>query len=400
MNMIIGQKFKNYKELCDYLKEPVKTGKSKQLQILNWGRYFEYEKDGHKFIITDVYETPKEKTQRTGNNIKNLRVMIDYLQCLGFLIVGYEWTSMTDWYCEKLELLNKNICNLFYGEKSEIEWFCGQKKITDIKLFHKYVTYTKSELKDLFVKSLRYLEKKNLVEYVDGYRFIYQMGRRSKGHAGTEMVNETIKEYETFVCNEMNKRYALTDKLTGRQILFLIYGKKELYTEFQKSVITMLMENEDVLDILNESASDQNEGYIECRNEVCSERPLLSYHKAISIISINEQEGDCDIFKVKLCNLLRKKVRSRLWNEHFTSKHTNRTIYPYDDTEKVLDIIRIERQLFQAYDFEFDDDSYCDVLKYELCDELSDCSAEMADNNFEEILFDGGKWAEDEGLPF
>ena len=45
-----NQIFKNYKELCEYLDEPIKTGKSKQLQLKDWERYFSYEKEGQKFI--------------------------------------------------------------------------------------------------------------------------------------------------------------------------------------------------------------------------------------------------------------------------------------------------------------------------------------------------------------
>ena len=53
-----NQTFKNYKELCEYLDEPIKTGKSKQLQLKDWERYFSYEKEGKKVKYirgTDIY---------------------------------------------------------------------------------------------------------------------------------------------------------------------------------------------------------------------------------------------------------------------------------------------------------------------------------------------------------
>lgn len=392
MDTKIGQTFKNYKELCDYLDEPIKTGKSKQLQLLDWKRNFEYKQEGYKFIITDVFDTPKKKKQRTGNNIKNIKVMIEYLQCIG---IEEKWTSMTDWYCEELKLLNKNICNLFYGKESEIKTFCYQMEISDRVLFRKYVTYAKSELKRIFIRSLKYLEKKNLTEYADGYMFIYRMGKRSTGYVRTEMINDVLMEYETFVCNEMNEEYELSNKLIGRQNLLKIYNKKELYTEFNERVLSMLMEDQDALDILNKCASDQNENYLEGSNSVCKERALFSYHRVISIIYINELEGDCGALRIELCNLLRKKVRNRLWKEHYTSKYTGRVIYPYDDMEKIPDILKIEKLLFQAFDFEYNDGSYCDVLKYDLWEEVRDYGDEMM-----EISFDGDEWIEDEVLPF
>lgn len=68
--LVIGMIIKNYKELCVILNEEAKTGKAKQLQLKNWKRYFDWEKDGQKFIIVDRYDTPlpKEDLRRKGNN--------------------------------------------------------------------------------------------------------------------------------------------------------------------------------------------------------------------------------------------------------------------------------------------------------------------------------------------
>lgn len=70
-NLRIGQVIKNYKELCALLGEEVKTGKSKQLQIDNMKRFFEWEKAGQKFIITDIYDTPLPKVDgRSSGNYR------------------------------------------------------------------------------------------------------------------------------------------------------------------------------------------------------------------------------------------------------------------------------------------------------------------------------------------
>lgn len=62
---------KNYKELCALLGEEVKTGKSKQLQLDNLNRFFEWEKAGQKFIITDIYDTPLPKVDgRSSGNYR------------------------------------------------------------------------------------------------------------------------------------------------------------------------------------------------------------------------------------------------------------------------------------------------------------------------------------------
>lgn len=68
--LIIGLVVKNYKELCKILGEEVKNGKSKKLQLKNWERFFAWEKQGQRFIIVDIYDTPlpKEDLRKKGNN--------------------------------------------------------------------------------------------------------------------------------------------------------------------------------------------------------------------------------------------------------------------------------------------------------------------------------------------
>jgi hypothetical protein len=46
--------FKNYKELCTYLEEPILAGTSKTLQLKIWSESFLWERAGHRFIITTV----------------------------------------------------------------------------------------------------------------------------------------------------------------------------------------------------------------------------------------------------------------------------------------------------------------------------------------------------------
>jgi len=69
-----GQTFKNYKELCSHLNEPVKAGNSKKVQLENWEVYFLSSKSGHKIVIEQIYKKPKGKMSRYGliNEIEEL----------------------------------------------------------------------------------------------------------------------------------------------------------------------------------------------------------------------------------------------------------------------------------------------------------------------------------------
>ena len=69
-NLKVGQVVKNYKSLCELLDIEAKGGASKIAQHKEFDRYFEYEKQGHKYIITKIYENPKERidNRMNGNN--------------------------------------------------------------------------------------------------------------------------------------------------------------------------------------------------------------------------------------------------------------------------------------------------------------------------------------------
>lgn len=71
-NLKVGQVIKNYKSLCEILEiEAKKSGSnSHKAQLKEFNRYFEFEKQGHKYIITKIYENPKERidNRMNGNN--------------------------------------------------------------------------------------------------------------------------------------------------------------------------------------------------------------------------------------------------------------------------------------------------------------------------------------------
>lgn len=56
-NINVGDVFANYKELCLALGVKELQGNSKIKQLKTWENYFEWEKDGHKFIITYINYT-------------------------------------------------------------------------------------------------------------------------------------------------------------------------------------------------------------------------------------------------------------------------------------------------------------------------------------------------------
>lgn len=68
--LYVGQEFKNYKYLCEFLGEKIKSGKGKRLQWKEWCRYFSFEKEGYKITITEIFDEPKKKVDHRGGNCK------------------------------------------------------------------------------------------------------------------------------------------------------------------------------------------------------------------------------------------------------------------------------------------------------------------------------------------
>ena len=340
-------KFKNYRKICEYLHEPIKTGKSKQLQLEDWKRYFEYERDGNAFVITKVYNVPKEKIRKklidtsnyTSNNTKNIQPMIDYLQTK--LDLDDNWYSFTDWYCNKLELMNKAICNAVY-HSDEIDAVCEKYDIADDKLFCEYVSSAKSEMKNMFLKSLAYLDKKDKITYHDEYKFIYRLGKRTLGNVITDCINDVIKEIETTICNDLNEEHDLSKKMRGRQLLKIIYSKKELTEGFKEFCLLALNDNDGVLDKLNCELSYQHTTYHPDYSSICSERPILDYRRGISITDMELENGDINALALEITNRIRTKVRKSLRKS-------------YRKFMKQSDIKAVEKALFQHCDDKFDD---------------------------------------------
>ena len=53
-NLKEGMVVKNYRKLCNLLGEKIKGGDSKKAQLKDWEEYFEYEREGYKYIITKI----------------------------------------------------------------------------------------------------------------------------------------------------------------------------------------------------------------------------------------------------------------------------------------------------------------------------------------------------------
>lgn len=165
-NLKIGQVVKNYKELCALLGEEVKTGKSKQLQIDNMKRFFEWEKAGQKFIITDIYDTPLPKVdgRSSGNNSK-------YVKCIEILLLRYlldkkDYTATLtkrSWW-QILGMINNKYNQIERDKEKREELQKNNPILTSYEIKHFYQRSNK-KLQQILFSALNSLSSRKLIEY-------------------------------------------------------------------------------------------------------------------------------------------------------------------------------------------------------------------------------------------
>jgi len=129
----------NYKKVCLILDLTVSSGTSKTAQLKEMDRYFKHHKEGNKFIIDEIYESPLEKIENRGKSIGskgNNNVYGKYIEqlVLDLLVRMYQTTKERKIYLSRDKMLralnmvndnysfgkfNKNVLSSFINADSE-----------------------------------------------------------------------------------------------------------------------------------------------------------------------------------------------------------------------------------------------------------------------------------------
>ena len=159
-NLKEGQVIKNYKELCKVLEIEEKPGKSRQLQHKHFNQYFEYKKEGHKYIINKIYENAENKIKRGGNN----RVFIDDFRNL---IISILYNNKNESMLISKGMLYKtmNLVNENYllGRNNMTKL----SEITEIPQtsIYDFYDYNSVKLKDTVERNLKHCRNRSLLIY-------------------------------------------------------------------------------------------------------------------------------------------------------------------------------------------------------------------------------------------
>lgn len=225
-----GQVVKNYKELCEILGEKLKVGKSKQLQLKKFDRYFEYTREGNKYIITKIYDKKLQKEETRGG--ANNKVYVE----------EFEKLMIYNLYKDKkgVKLLSKtaifklmDLCNDNYivgrGNISKLSELLEIPK----KSIYEFYDTNGGKLLGIVERNLKALRSKSLITY--------------------ENVMCVAKEEVTIVTNELNEPIIHKGKM--------VYDTKLVHREATKEERQIIIKYEE--DIKKElGAIDNKEVYL------------------------------------------------------------------------------------------------------------------------------------------
>lgn len=148
-----------YKKLCEILEEKTKGGYSKQKQLDDWHRYFEYEKNGTKIKILSIRdkELPDiDKLLGRSKYYDDLETIILYAlkeNCGSLRVSISKALRFTN-------LVNQNYFALNGNEKAVSKFY-----EVDLDFLYAFKNLSRTKLKGLFKRTLNTMKNKALIRY-------------------------------------------------------------------------------------------------------------------------------------------------------------------------------------------------------------------------------------------
>lgn len=275
----IGMVVKNYKEMCLLLRQEIKNGKSKKLQMKDWERYLEWEKSGQKFIITDIYDMPlkKEDKRKLGNN----SVYVKYIE-----LILLQYLSKQDGYTKTFTKRNWwELLGMVNRKYNRISKKCLQDMdytITPFEINHFYQRCNK-KLEQILFSALNNLKNRKLLLWEMQTVIV---DRDDYGKEGYFLANDEDKKRILEI-----ERYVLKNVMGYEKMfqVFCHFKQNEYYRQVNEKLyelygwhhyfkqIKMIYTQKDVLDAIQQSEIDLqkavlNEKIIEVLNDNAKEK--------------------------------------------------------------------------------------------------------------------------------
>lgn len=209
----VGQEFPNYTQVCKALKEKVTSGRSKEIQVKNWQRYFEFKRNGNKFTITKIYdkELPKVDKRKDGNR----SIYVDFIE-----VLLMRYLSQKDGVAEsffKIELydilgmVNKNFVEYNRITKQDKKELAERFEVASKYDVADFYTRVHPKLRDILYCALRSMKSRRLIDFTDYYEVVERVGDNYIVRDATYDEHQKILNIEHKILHEMglSKKYQL-----------------------------------------------------------------------------------------------------------------------------------------------------------------------------------------------
>ena len=234
-NLIVGQSYK-YKELCELIGIEPKTGNTKNSQLKELATVVNYEKNGVRFLIKEIYREKKEKMdkRRNGNNNEISKHIQYSLACLlskkpapkdGGLGLSLNRFQLYEY----LGLSNDKFGNAFINKKSHADnLYVSEMAVIECMnyTYHRLYTRLDSAFESFMKKRSGFIINK-------GYKLKF-----------SDIVYKTADSEEMgMIADVENKVLTCMGLKNKRDLLFVKKDEENKFYEFKNQVISKLKED-------------------------------------------------------------------------------------------------------------------------------------------------------------
>ncbi len=338
-----GNVFKNYKELCNALREDEKRGAAKEKQLERFGLYFSYSRDGHKYIIDKIYDDDTiRKNEKTFKNQKqendmyarskyrrevievlkkiiyeseNKRLflpMISIAIACGFFNESIKGTPFYKDYLNKRKIFKSNNSEKKYYEHA-MSYFN----------YNTYITQIKNNAYKVLQGTFHALKENDVIDYYTAY-FGKEINGKQRELNGIEKdrydeIQRKVLEDIVPLYNEVSKNNKET--ITRRDILFY-KGLREEYYDRLKNEIGDKLKFENIIEYYSIWFTPSFKEKLNEDANICTDKQYLSYIESINkkFVTVLKNQSDKKIKKSEdfYCEILNK---SLCWNEDDFNKY-------------------------------------------------------------------------------
>lgn len=372
-NLKVGQVVKNYKELCSILDTEPKAStntKGRKLHHEHFKQYFEYNKEGQKYIITKIYKNAENKIKRGGNNSvykDDLRLSIlDFLEKdkSGEMLISrgrlFEVTKMVN-----------------------INYRFGQRNIEELS---KILDIPKEFIKDFYLinnSKLKGITDRNMLSFSEDENLFAVNIVNVVAIVEIKIIKNSLGKPILNGKGEAERKDLIFREATDEENLFINKCTNEAKEKLEKKYNKKLLDPKDIF------LNNLWEEYNELVNKKLKRNNIAFYYKAYKIIYDNdiieenlkkyEEKFIRSIFKNKNKESINKKVVKSL--EKTIKTNVKKAI----EIEKSGDNKKIKSKLYKLHsDWNYSD--YNQKLIDKLINEKTPIIGELKKNTIEFIL--------------